>query len=164
MTNAIINESISFESTLGSPSKPRPSIIIQKPKPIFLVRNVEDCKSTASTQYNSGSNQKRKKPRRKRSKSTKNELQKINSLNNNTNSGIHMLDFDALFNDIIMNEKKSLDKSLHTMVSNITSKNSKDKKTLGFKRIRLFQKNPLNKSKYSNIIVKLFLIRYYYRK
>jgi hypothetical protein len=54
-----------------------------------------------------------------------------------------MLDFDALFKDIIIGKKKSLDKSSRKNIS----KNCNKKKLLGSKRIRLFSKNSFNKSK-----------------
>ena len=42
MKSVATNESISFESTFGSPSKPNPNDIVQKPKQIFLVNYVPD--------------------------------------------------------------------------------------------------------------------------
>ena len=146
MKNVIINESISFESTLGSPSKPHPCPIVQKPKPIFLVNCVEDNLSLASTKKSSDSCLKKNPSRRKRSKSKKNSIQKLNSIKINKSNEFHLLDFDALFKDIIIGKKKSLDKSVHKK-AHIPRKYSK-KKLIGSKRIRLLSnKNSINKSK-----------------
>ena len=146
MKNVIINESISFESTLGSPSKPHPCPIVQKPKPIFLVNCVEDNLSLASTKKSSDSCLKKNPSRRKRSKSKKNSIQKLNSIKINKSNEFHLLDFDALFKDIIIGKKKSLDKSVHKK-AHIPRKYSK-KKLIGSKRIRLLSNiNSINKSK-----------------
>lgn len=42
MKNITSNESTSFESSLGSPSKPLQSIEVQKPKQIFFVNPKDD--------------------------------------------------------------------------------------------------------------------------
>jgi len=42
MKNLNTNESTSFESSLGSPSKPFQSYEIQKPKQLFFVNSIED--------------------------------------------------------------------------------------------------------------------------
>ena len=44
MKNLNTNESTSFESSLGSPSKPLQSYDIQKAKQIFLVNSIEEPK------------------------------------------------------------------------------------------------------------------------
>ncbi len=143
MKNVITNESISFESTLGSPSKPHQCVIVQKPKPIFLVNSIEDNISLTSTKKSSDSGIKQNPSKQKKSKTKVKSIQKINPIKNNKNNEFHMLDFDALFQDIIIGKKKSLDKSTH---KNISKKFNK-KKLLGSKRIRLFPKNSFNKSK-----------------
>jgi hypothetical protein len=143
MKNVITNESISFESTLGSPSKPHQCVIVQKPKPIFLVNSIEDNISLTSTKKSSDSGIKQNPSKQKKSKTKVKSIQKINPIKNNKNNEFHMLDFDALFQDIIIGKKKSLDKSTH---KNISKKYNK-KKLLGSKRIRLFPKNSFNKSK-----------------
>ena len=146
MKNVSINESISFESTIGSPSKPHPCPIVKRPKPIFLVNCVGDNISSNTTKKSSDSSLKKNSIRRRRSKSNKNSIQKNNSLKNNKNNEFHMLDFDALFNDIINEKKKSLDKSVHKKYH--ISRNYSKKKLIGSKRIRLFSyKNSINKSK-----------------
>ena len=143
MKNVITNESISFESTLGSPSKPHQCVIVQKPKPIFLVNSIKDNISLTSTKKSSDSGIKQNPSKQKKSKTKVKSIQKINPIKNNKNNEFHMLDFDALFQDIIIGKKKSLDKSTH---KNISKKYNK-KKLLGSKRIRLFPKNSFNKSK-----------------
>ena len=143
MKNVITNESISFESTLGSPSKPHQCVIVQKPKPIFLVNSIEDNISLTSTKKSSDSGIMQNPSKQKKSKTKVKSIQKINPIKNNKNNEFHMLDFDALFQDIIIGKKKSLDKSTH---KNISKKYNK-KKLLGSKRIRLFPKNSFNKSK-----------------
>ena len=143
MKNVITNESISFESTLGSPSKPHQCVIVQKPKPIFLVNSIEDNISLTSTKKSSDSGIKQNPSKQKKSKTKVKSIQKINPIKNNKNNEFHMLDFDALFQDIIIGKKKSLDKSTH---KNISKKYNK-KKLLGSMRIRLFPKNSFNKSK-----------------
>lgn len=143
MKNATINESISFESTLDSLSKPHQCVIVQKPKPIFLVNSIEDNISFKSTKKSSDSDISRIPSKQKKSKTKIKSIQKINPIKNNKNNEFHMLDFDALFKDIIIGKKKSLDKSAHKNIS----KNYNKKKLLGSKRIRLFSKNSFNKSK-----------------
>ena len=143
MKNVITNESISFESTLGSPSKPHQCVIVQKPKPIFLVNSIKDNISLTSTKKSSDSGIKQNPSKQKKSKTKVKSIQKINPIKNNKNNEFHMLDFDTLFQDIIIGKKKSLDKSTH---KNISKKYNK-KKLLGSKRIRLFPKNSFNKSK-----------------
>ena len=105
MKNVFINESISFESTLGSPSKPPQENIVKKPKQIFLVNCVEDNISLSPTKKSSSESIDNKPLKQKRSKTKKANNRKNVSLNNNKNSGLHLLDFDALFKNIIIGEK-----------------------------------------------------------
>ena len=107
MKNVLINESISFESTLASPSKPKPNNIAQKPKPIFFVNFVEDNISLSLNKKNSDTNPEKKPLCKKRSKTKKRTNQNITSIKNNKNNEFHLLDFDALFKNIIIGKKKS---------------------------------------------------------
>ena len=145
MKNVSINESISFESTIASPSKPHPCSIVKRPKPIFLVNCVGDNISSNTTKKSSDSSLKKNSNRRRRLKSNKNSAQNNNSLKNNKSNEFHMLDFDALFNDIIHEKKKPLDKSAYK--KSHLPRNYSKKKLIGSKRIRLFSyKNSINKS------------------
>ena len=162
MKNAFINESISFESTLCSPSKPRQENIAQKPKQIFLVNCVEDNISLTPTKKSSSVSPGKKPFKQKRTKSKKISKQKNSSINNNKNIQFHLLDFDALFKNIIIGKKKSIAKRGNKF-ANIT-KNKSKLKLIGYKRNRfLSNKNSVNKSKniYFLIIKKYFC--YYYR-
>ena len=147
MKNVFINESISFESTLGSPSKPPQENIVKKPKQIFLVNCVEDNISLSPTKKSSSESIDNKPLKQKRSKTKKANNRKNLSLNNNKNSGLHLLDFDALFKNIIIGEKKLVAKRAHKISNN--SKNKNKIKLIGYKRNRLLSnKNSINKSKY----------------
>ena len=147
MKNVFINESISFESTLGSPSKPPQENIVQKPKPIFLVNFVEDNISLSPTKKSSSESINNKPLKQKRTKTKKTNNRKNASINNNKTIGLHLLDFDALFKNIIIGEKKLVAKRAHK-ISNI-SKNKNKIKLIGYKRNRLLSnKNSVNKSKY----------------
>ena len=136
MKNVFINESISFESTLGSPSKPPQENIVKKPKQIFLVNCVEDNISLSPTKKSSSESIDNKPLKQKRSKTKKANNRKNLSLNNNKNSGLHLLDFDALFKNIIIGEKKLVAKRAHKISNN--SKNKNKIKLIGYKRNRFF--------------------------
>jgi hypothetical protein len=155
MKNASNNESISFESTLGSPSKPRLENLVQKPKQIFLVNCVKDNISFSHTKISSSDNLGKKPLKNKRPKSKQATNQNKLSFKNNKNSEFHLLDFDALFKNIIIGKKKSIGKKAHKTSHAI---NNKDKsKLLGYKRNRLLSdKNFINKSKF--IIIIFFFI------
>ena len=147
MKNASNNESISFESTLGSPSKPPQNNIVQKPKQIFLVNCVEDNISLTATKINSSESLNKKSLKQKRPKSTKANNKKNSSIKNNKNIEFHLLDFDAIFKNIIIGKKKPVAKKAYK--SSHISKNKAKMKLLGYKRNRLFlNKNPVNKSKF----------------
>ena len=155
MKNASNNESISFESTLGSPSKPRLENIAQKPKPIFLVNCVEDNKSFGHIKIGSSDNVGKKPLKHKRSKSKQETNQNKLSLKKNKNVEFHLLDFDALFKNIIIGKKKYIAKK-ENKTSHII-KNKDKRKLLGYKRNKLLSdKNIINKSKF--IIIILFFI------
>ena len=135
MKNVVTNESISFESTLASPSKPRPNNIVQKPKQIFLVNFVED---NISLSLNKKTNQ------------------NISSIKNKKNIEFHLLDFDALLKNVIIGKKKSTIKKAHK-TSHI-GRNKNKIKLIGSKRIRLFSnKNTIKKRKYIYFLL-LFIL------
>ena len=146
MKNVFVNESISFESTLGSPSKPTQENIVQKPKKIFLVNCVEDNISLSPTKKSSFESVDNKLLKQKRSKIKKTNNRKNASIKNNKNNGLHLLDFDALFKNIIIGEKKFVAKRAQK-IPNIFRKKNKFK-LIGYKRNRLLSnKNTINKSK-----------------
>jgi hypothetical protein len=147
MKNALINESISFESTLGSPSKPQQDTILKKPKQIFLVKFVND--NTISLSPNKISNnsspvKKLSRGKRTKFKNTPNPIAPNNK--NDKNSEYHLLDFDALFDNIIIGKKKPEVKKEHRLARISRKKNNK--KIIGLQRFKIFSsKNVLNKSK-----------------
>ena len=153
MKNASNNESISFESTLGSPSKPRLENLVQKPKQIFLVNCVKDNISFSHNKISSSDNLGKKPLKHKRPKSKQMTNQNKLSIKNNK---FHLLDFDALFKNIIIGKKKSIAKKAHKTSHVI--KNKDKSKLLGYKRNRLISdKNFINKSKFI-IIIYFFII------
>jgi hypothetical protein len=146
MKNVTTNESISFESTLGSPSKPHPNIMVQKPKKIFLVNFVDDSISLIPSQKILSSPEKnllnQKSPRTKKTSN-----QKSTSIKNNKNIEFHVLDFDAIFKNIIIGKKKLANK--YSDKPNI-GKNKK--KLIGSKRNRIHSyNNDSYKSKFTNL-------------
>ena len=165
MKSVATNESISFESTFGSPSKPNPNDIVQKPKQIFLVNYVPDNISLNQTIKTSSTISKKKSTNPKSPKSKKNKAQKINPIKNNKNIKFHMLDFDALYKSIIIGEKKILRKSSPKKI--FITLNKTKKNLIGFKRIRLVS-NKSSSFKSKNIIIIhnkfiVFNIFYFYR-
>ena len=157
MKNVFINESISFESTLGSPSKPPQENIVKKPKQIFLVNCVEDNISLSPTKKSSSESIDNKPLKQKRSKTKKTNNKKNTSVNNNKNIGLHLLDFDAIFKNIIIGEKKLVAKRAHKIFNN--SKNKNKIKLIGYKRNRLLSnKNTVNKSKYIFLFIIIIII------
>ena len=150
MKSVATNESISFESTFGSPSKPNPNDIVQKPKQIFLVNYVPDNISLNQTIKTSSTISKKKSTNPKSPKSKKNKAQKINPIKNNKNIKFHMLDFDALYKSIIIGEKKILRKSSPKKI--FITLNKTKKNLIGFKRIRLVS-NKSSSFKSKNIII-----------
>ena len=157
MKNVFINESISFESTLGSPSKPPQENIVKKPKQIFLVNCVEDNISLSPTKKSSSESIDNKPLKQKRSKTKKTNNKKNTSVNNNKNIGLHLLDFDAIFKNIIIGEKKLVAKRAHKIFNNYKNKNKI--KLIGYKRNRLLSnKNTVNKSKYIFLFIIIIII------
>lgn len=153
MKNINSNESTSFESSLGSPLKPLQSYEGQKPKQLFFVNSVEDKpKSLDNYIINLG-------PVPKPCSTEKNNIQKKKikfesklkppKIKNNKNKK-HILDFDALFRNIILQKNKG-EKSKNKKRNNsrIHSKN----KFVGSKRIRNISNKSINtKSKFFIII------------
>ena len=157
MKNVVINESISFESTLASPSKPRPNNIVQKPKQIFLVNFVEDNISLSLNKKISDTSHGKKPLKKKRSITNKKTNQNISSIKNKKNIEFHLLDFDALLKNVIIGKKKSTIKKAHK-TSHI-GRNKNKIKLIGSKRIRLFSnKNTIKKRKYIFLLLFIFTI------
>ena len=143
MKNVFINESVSFESTLGSPSKPTQENIVQKPKQIFLVNFVEDNLSLSHTKKSSSESIGNNKPiKQKRSKTKKTNSRKNASIKDNKTIGLHLLDFDAIFKNIIIGKKKLVAKKAHK--DSHISKNKNKIKLIGYKRNRLLSNKNLN--------------------
>ena len=155
MKNVLINESISFESTLASPSKPKPNNIAQKPKPIFFVNFVEDNISLSLNKKNSDTNPEKKPLCKKRSKTKKRTNQNITSIKNNKNNEFHLLDFDALFKNIIIGKKKSTNKKVHKAWHITRNKNKL--KLIGSKRIRLLSNKNIIKKRKQIYLLLLFI-------
>lgn len=130
-----INESISFESTLGSPSKPNQNNIVQRPKKMFLVKYVKDnINLNNSVEINLEEKYLKKK------KGIKIKKKKINLLKDKNIEYHHLLDFDSLFKDVIIDQNDKNKKSFF--------RNEKDKKLIGSKRIRFISnKNSSIRSK-----------------
>ena len=129
-----INESISFESTLGSPSKPHPNDIVQKPKQIFLVKCIKD---NISLNHSAQINLEKKYLKKK----------KINVIKDKNIEYHNLLDFDSLFKDIIIGQNNKKKKSFF-------DRNVNDKKLIGSKRIRFISnKNSSTKSKIIKLIM-----------
>ena len=163
MKNVFINESISFESTLGSPSKPPQENIVKKPKQIFLVNCVEDNISLSPTKKSSSESIDNKPLKQKRSKTKKTNNRNNTSVNNKKTIGLHLLDFDALFKNIIIGKKKLIAKRAHKISNN--SKNKNKIKLIGYKRNRLLSnKNSVNKSKYIFIYYHYYYFYYIHRR
>ena len=105
MKNLNTNESTSFESSLGSPSKPLQSYDIQKAKQIFLVNSIEEPKISITNTIINLAPPKRKPPKKnpKKKIQLKSEIKspKI-KINNNQE---HILDFDAIIKNLIFQEK-----------------------------------------------------------
>ena len=137
-----INESISFESTLGSPSKPHPNDIVQKPKQIFLVKCIKDnIRLNHSAQINL------EKKYLKKNKNLKSKKKKINIIKDKNIEYHHLLDFDSIFQDIIIGQNNKNKKSFF-------DRNANDKKLIGSKRIRFISnKNSSIKSKNIKLII-----------
>ena len=101
-----------------------------------------------------------KKPIKKKFAKTKKISNKnITPIKNNKNIEFHLLDFDAIFEDIIIGKKKSMAKKVHK--SSHIKRNKNKIKLIGSKRIRLLStKNSIKKRKYIylfSIIISLLL-------
>jgi hypothetical protein len=164
MKNINTNESTSFESSLGSPTKPLQSYEAQKPKQIFFVNSIEDTpQPLINTIINLGPPPKKQPP----NPGKKNEKKKIkfqaalklpkNKINNKPQ---HTLNFDALFKNIILQGNKSnknkrsnnsSNKSRNKLVGNKRIRNTSNKtsanKTTVVKKKKVENKSTTNKSK-----------------
>ena len=157
MKNLNTNESTSFESSLGSPTKPSQTYELQKPKQLFFVNSIEDTpQPLTNTIINLGPPPKPHSPEKKNHKK-KIELdsglksQKIKKINKKK----HILDFDSLFKNIILQGNKS-GKSQKKKIKISVSKSKC--KLIGSKRIRnLSYKDTSNKSKQHIIFIIIFL-------
>ena len=135
MKNLNTNESTSFESSLGSPTKPSQTYELQKPKQLFFVNSIEDPpQPLTNTIINLGPAPKtqtpeKKNPKKKIELSSGLKSQKIKKINKKK----HILDFDSLFKNIILMGNKSA-KSQHKKIKNSVSKSKY--KLIGTKRIR----------------------------
>ena len=144
MKNLNTNESTSFESSLGSPSKPLQSYDIQKAKQIFFVNSIEEPKISITNTIINLAPPKRKPPKTnpKKKIQLKPEIKspKI-KINNNQK---HILDFDAIIKNLIFQEKNTGNSGN----KKIKNKSSKSKyKLVGGKRIRNFSnKDTKNKN------------------
>lgn len=123
------NESISFESTLGSPSKPKSTIVFQKPKQIFLVNYVLDNPPTKQVTKIHPS------PKNIGGHIIKGSSFKKKNKPINKHIEFHILDFDALLKSLI-NSDKSTKKIIVNKKKDRISKESK-LKYIGFKRFRV---------------------------
>lgn len=149
MKNLNTNESTSFESSLGSPTKPLLSYDAQKPKQLFFVNSVEDThQSLENYIINLGPVPKPCSTEKKNIQKKKIKFEsklKPPKIKNNKNKK-HILDFDALFRNIILQKNKG-EKSQNKKRNNsgIHSKN----KFVGSKRIRNVSNKSINtKSKF----------------
>ena len=147
MKNINTNESTSFESSLGSPTKPLQSYEAQKPKQIFFVNSIEDTpQPLINTIINLGPPPKKQPPNPgKKNEKKKIKFQAVLKLPKNkiNNKPQHTLNFDALFKNIILQGNKS-NKNKRSNNSSNKSRN----KLVGNKRIRnTSNKTSANKSK-----------------
>ena len=156
MKNLNTNESTSFESSLGSPTKPLQSYEVKKPKQLFFVNSIEDTSQPLlNTIINLGPPPKINPPVKKVLKNKIKYESELKSIKKKiVTKKRHILDFDALFKSIFLVKNKIGKKGNKiTNKSGIKSKN----KYVGNKRIRnLPNKTNNNKGK---IYIK-FLIKY----
>ena len=154
MKNLNTNESTSFESSLSSPTKPNQTYEVQKPKQIFFVNSIEDTPPPlTNTIINLGPVPK---PQPKEKKSIKKKI-KIGTVLKSAkikinNKKKHILDFDSLFKNIILQGNKE-GKSGNKIINNSGTKFRN--KLIGTKRIRNLSNKDTNcKSKlYMNFII-----------
>ena len=147
MKNLNTNESTSFESSLGSPTKPSQTYELQKPKQLFFVNSIGDPpQPLTNTIINLGPAPKTQTPKKNNPKkniklSSGLKSQKIKKINKKK----HILDFDSLFKNIILQGNKGSKSQIKKTKKSV----SKYKyKLIGTKRIRnLSNKETSNKSK-----------------
>lgn len=147
MKNLNTNESTSFESSLGSPTKPLQTYDIQKPKQIFFVNNIEDTpQALPNTIINLGPAPKSLVPEKKNlEKKIKFNSGLKTQKNKIKNKRPHILNFDAIYRNLILPANKA-GKSGNKKNNNSSSKSKCN--LVGTKRIRnLSNKEPNNKSK-----------------
>jgi hypothetical protein len=157
MKNLNTNESTSFESSLGSPTKPSQTYELQKPKQLFFVNSIEDIpQPLTNTIINLGPVPKVQTPEKKSSKKKITldsglKSQKIKKINKKK----HILDFDSLFKNIILMGNKSA-KSQNKKIKNSVSKSKC--KLIGTKRIRnISNKDTCIKSKFNIIFITIYM-------
>ena len=145
MKNLNTNESTSFESSLGSPSKPLQSYDIQKAKQIFLVNSIEEPKISITNTIINLAPPKRKPPKKNPKKKIQLKPEIKSTKIKITNNQKHILDFDAIIKNLIFQEK-NLGNSGNKKIKNRSS--NPKYKFVGGKRIRNFSnKDTKNKSK-----------------
>ena len=150
MKNLSTNESTYFESALGTPTKLPQNFEAQKPKQIFLIDSGLESQP-GEMEYPLPlpplpDLQPKKKIEPKIEKN-KNILKKVK---NKTAKNTHLLNFDGLFKDIILQQKKKIIKKLSDKKPiKKNNKPGKKQKLIGVKKIRE-NKNKiiLDKSKY----------------
>ena len=143
MKNLNTNESTSFESSLGSPTKPLQPYEVQKPKQLFFVNSIEDTpRPLLNTIINLGPPPKINPPEKKVQKNKikfESELKPIKK--KIVPKKQHILDFDALFKSIFYVKIKTGKKS--NKITNKSGTKSKNK-FVGNKRIRNIPNKPTN--------------------
>ena len=143
MKNLNTNESTSFESSLGSPTKPLQLYEVQKPKQLFFVNSIEDTSQPLlNTIINLGPPPKINPPEKKVQKNKikfASELKPIKKKIITKKQNI--LDFDALFKSIFYVKNKIAKKG--NKITNKSGTKSKNK-LIGNKRIRNIPNKPTN--------------------
>ena len=162
MKNLNTNESTSFESSLGSPTKPLKPFEAQKAKQLFCVNNIQEIQDIPQplTQciINLGpvripSSSDKKNPKNKKKPETGLKPPKIINKIKRT----HVLNFDALYRNIILQGKK-IGQLGNKKINNSESKSKNQ--LVGSKRIRnLSNKETSAKGKLYNIFIKHITIR-----
>ena len=147
MKNLITNESTSFESTLCSPHKPLQHLDPPKPKQLFFIDTAQDTKNFTylfNTTISPIFTHEKKSPKVKIKIEKKDKIKNKNKNINDKKK--HMLDFDVLFKNIILQEK--IKKHENKINKNNKNINKAKLKLLGSKRMRdIYNKNITSKSK-----------------
>lgn len=160
MKNLSTNESTYFESNLESPSKPSQNIEFQKPKQIFLVNSEPDIPSGdagTSLPLPPLPPLPDLQPKKKKIQVLKKIEQKKCKTKNKVVKSLHILDFDAIFRNIILQQKKKIIKKSNNKKS--IKKNNKSVNRLnlvGIKRVRP------NQNKTNSIQSKFFIKLLFY--